>query len=184
MYEWIPEKTNNTAKKLIILLFAGAAALMLVTAAIPEVPFRWVFQLIALGMMTGAIFFTTRYVTKLFIYRLENDSEGEVDLTVTEAASNGRRRVTVCRVGLSGVRACVVCDLSESDGKSVQAKIKASKRKLFDYCPDLGPAKSIYLTVEEGGEELILRLSYDEKLFSILSGAVRSEPLENGEADE
>lgn len=184
MYEWIPEKTNNTAKKLIILLFAGAAALMFATAAIPDVPYRWVFQLISLGMLTGAIFLTTRYVTKMFIYRLESDSDGGVDLSVTEASSNGRRRVTVCRVGLSGVRECVLCDLSDAQSKSIQEKIKSSGCKLFDYCSDFRPQRSIYLTVEEGTEKLILRLAYEDRLFSILSDAVRPDPSESAEADE
>ena len=98
MYELIPQKTNKIAARLVALSFFGAAAVLLCTVLAPAVPFRWVFQLIAILLLTAGVFLTTRYLTKLFFYRITEDG----DLTVTEAAANGKRQVTVCRVAVAG----------------------------------------------------------------------------------
>ncbi len=169
MYEYIPQKSNRTARRLILLFFAGAAALFLLTVLFPTVPFRWVFQLIALGILTAAIFLVTRYVTKLFIYRIETASEGEHDLTVTEAAANGKRAVTVCRIGLSHIQSCRIVETAEAD--ALLKQLKKEHIRLYDYTVDLRPAQSIFLLTDEGGETLALRLSYDTTLFGLLRPA-------------
>ena len=166
-YEWIPAKSNAIARNLVIVLFVGAFALMAIPTAIPTLPFRWVVQLIALFLLTAGIFITTRYLTKLFIYRIVSNGE-RLDLTVTEAASNGKRQITTCRVGLSGIRRVCILDSAEADKREREA-LKREKLKQFDYRPDLRPAKSILVIVEEGGEELALFLAYEEKLASWLT---------------
>lgn len=164
MYELIPRKTNQTARRLILLLFLGAAAVIVVTMLVPTVPVRWLFQLIAIGLLTGGVFLTTRYVTKLFIYRAEVGG----DLTVSEANANGKRQITVCRVGLSSIRRRTLLD-SPCAARAALDELKANKKKLFDYCVDLQPAESILLTVEEGGETFAIRLSFDPVFFELLS---------------
>ena len=166
-YEWIAQKADKTARNLVTVLLVGAFALMLIPTVIPTLPFRWVVQLIALCLMTAGIFMTTRYLTKMFIYRIVSDGE-ELDLTVTEASSNGKRQVTVCRVGLSGIRRQVILT-SVDEEKKERALLKKSQVKQFDYRPDLRPAKSLLVIVEEGGEELALILAYEEKLASWLA---------------
>ena len=168
-YEWIPPKSNQKARTAVIVLFFGAFALMLIPTVIPTLPFRWVVQLLALFLLTAGIFLTTRYLTKLFIYRIVGEG-ASLDLTVTEASSNGKRQVTVCRVGLSGIRRLTVLDVSEPElEKKERELLKKSHTKQYDYRPDLCPAKSILLIVEEGGEELCLFLAYDERLASYLA---------------
>ncbi len=176
MYEWIPKPRNQTARNTIFLLFGGSAALLLVTVAFPQVPFRWGFQLVALGLLTAAVFLVTRYLTKRFIYRIVEDGEGGYDLTVTETASNGKRAVTVCRVGMDHVLSVQRLDLS--DGGDSLAKWNATKKKrtkIFDYCMELRPTVSALVLVREGGEELLLRLSPEEELIALLEQAARGE---------
>ena len=165
-YEWIPPKSNQLARNLVMILFLGAAVLMLIPTALPTLPFRWVIQLIALCLLTAGIFITTRYLTKLFIYRIVQNGES-LDLTVTEAASNGKRQITTCRVGLSGICRTVILDSPEVVRRE-REKLKKERIKQFDYRPDLCPAKSILLIVEEGGEELALYLAYEERFASWL----------------
>ncbi len=165
-YEWIAQKTNKTARNLVTVLLVGACALMFIPTVIPTLPFRWVVQLIALCLMTAGIFMTTRYLTKMFIYRIVSDGEG-LDLTVTEASSNGKRQITVCRVGLSGIRRQVILSSAEEEKKE-RVLLKNGNVKRFDYRPDLCPQKSLLVIVEEGGEELALFLAYEEKLTSWL----------------
>lgn len=165
-YEWIAQKSNKTARNLVTVLLVGAFALMIIPTAIQTLPFRWVIQLIALCLMTAGIFMTTRYLTKMFIYRIVDDGNG-LDLTVTEASSNGKRQITVCRVGLSGIRQQVILSSAEEEKKE-RALLKQRQIKRFDYRPDLFPAKSLLVIVEEGGEELALFLAYEEQLASWL----------------
>ena len=169
MYEFIPQKNIKTAQKIIILLFAGAAVLMLVTMTWEGIPYKWLFQLIALALMTAAIFMTTRYVSKTFIYRVESDGDGGSDLTVTECAAGGKRQVTVCRVSVYGIRECHLLDMSDGGGSERKLKeIRQRYGKIFDYTADLQPNKSILLVVDECGQRLSIRLSYDDRLFDIL----------------
>ncbi len=168
-YEWIPTKSNQKARNTVIVLFFGALALMLIPMAFPALPFRWAVQLLSLVLLTAGIFLTTRYLTKLFIYRIVGEGES-LDLTVTEANSNGKRQITICRVGLSGIRRMVILDASKPEiEKEERALLKKSHIKQYDYRPDLCPAKSLLLIVEEGGEELCLFLSYDETLASFFT---------------
>lgn len=168
-YEWLPTKSNQKARNVVLVLLIGAFALMLISSVFSALPFRWIPQLLGLVLLTAAIFLTTRYLTKLFIYRIVGEGES-LDLTVTEASSNGKRQITVCRVALSGIRRLVILDASKPEvEKEERAFLKKSKVKQFDYRPDLCPAKSILLIVEEGGEELCLFLAYEERFASYLA---------------
>ncbi len=169
MYEWLSQKTNKTDRRMILLLFAGAAALILITSLVPGVPGIWVFQFIALCLLTAAVFLVARYQGKLFYYRIEEDGEGSYDLTVTETNSKGKRAVTVCRVGLSSIHTVRMLDFSDG-GESLEFwnTFKKTKAKLHDYTVDLRPVKSILVMVNEGGDDLWLRFSPEEELYQIL----------------
>lgn len=169
MYEWIPQKNNKKAQKVTLLLFGGAAVLMAFPVLFPQLPYRWILQLISIGLLISAVFMMTRYVAKLYIYRIVDLGNSNLDLTVTEAKAGGKGRITVCRIGISGIRQCVRADDSpSSDGNRLLEQKRKEHRKIFDYCADFRPEQSIVLVVEEGGEELIVRLSYDPTLFDIL----------------
>lgn len=165
LYEWIPKKTNQTAQTVIILLLVAAAILFAFPMVLPDLPFRWGVQLLALGLLTAAIFMVTRYVAKFYIYRIVSDGDDANDLTVTESRANGKGQVTVCRVGLAHI---LRRELVESNERVAQER-KGKKGKIFDYRVDFHPAQSILLTVEEGGEELTLLLSYSEELWAWLT---------------
>ena len=168
-YEWVAQKSNHKARNLVFVLLAAAFVFMLIPMIFPAMPFRWGIQLIALCLLTAGIFMTTRYLTRLYIYRIVGEGDA-LDLTVTEAASNGKRQITVCRVALSRIHRLAVFDAATPDvEKKERGLLKGRHIKQYDYRPDLRPEKSIFLIVEEGGEELGLFLSYDEELFSQLS---------------
>ena len=76
--------------------------------------------------------------------------------------------ITVCRVGLSGIRRMCILDSAEVEKKERES-LKKDHIKQFDYRPDLRPEKSMLVIVEEGGEELALYLAYEEKLASWLT---------------
>ena len=179
MYEWIPPRTNKRAQSAILVLFLGAAALLFLSVLFPNLPYRWAVQLLAIGLLTAAIFLVTRYVSKIFIYRIIDVGNGSSDLTVTEAKAGAKGQITVCRVGLANIRSCRVIDETvDSGARAAISEIKKQRKKLFDYCVDLHPAQSILLTVEEGGEDLVLCLSYSPELVARLM------PIESPSEDE
>ena len=164
MYELIPSKTNKTAARLVALMFFGAAAVLLCTVLAPAVPFRWAFQLVAILLLTVGVFLTTRYLTKLFFYRITEDG----DLTVTEAAANGKRQVTVCRVAVSGVRELCLPE-SPDQVKELKKRLRREKIRLYDYTVDYRPVQSIFVIVLEGDTPLCIRLAYDQTLAKLLT---------------
>ena len=170
MYERIPQKNNKKAQTVTLLLFGGAAVLMAFPILFSGLPYRWILQLIALGLLTAAIFMMTRYIAKIYIYRILDVGNGTYDLTVTEAKAGGKGQITVCRIGLDNVLECVCADNDpHSDGNRLLTQKRKEHKKIFDYCVDFHPEQSIVLTVEEGGEELVLRLSYDPTLLELLN---------------
>ncbi len=170
MYEWIPPKNNKKAQNATLLLLGGAAALVLIFSVFPSLPFRWIPQLITVCLLTAAIFLMARYISKSYIYRIVSDENGGYDLTVTETKVGGRGPLTVCRVGLSHVRHRLLADPAhEAEIRAWVAERKRARNKIFDYCVDWRPDQSIWILVEEGGEELALRLAYDPSLFDLLT---------------
>ena len=171
MYEWIPKRTNNRVQNAIVLLFIGAAVALFFPMLIRTNAYRWVFQFLAIGFLTAVIFLVTRYLTKIFIYCIHERADGQEDMTVTEAKQNGKGQITVCRVGLSGIRFCRVLDEQKDPrAREILSSLKKRKKKLFDYCVDIHPAQCILLAVNEGGEELWIVLSYSPELLARLGG--------------
>lgn len=164
LYEHIPQKNSSRLSTLCITLFIGSAVVFGFTTVLGDMPFRWVFQLIALGMLTAGVFVTSRYIMKSFIYRIEQGEQG-ADLTVTEIQN--RHRITVCRISVCNVENLRVLDDKDSY-REEKKMIKAEHRKYYDYCPDPFPRKKLCLRVTECGESLAVFLSYDKELENIL----------------
>ncbi len=169
MYEWIPPRNNTKATRLTMLLCVGAGLLLATAVSFGNIPFRWVFQLAGLVLLTVAIFLTTRYVMKSFLYRIVSDDRGGYDLTVTELTSGGKRKITVCRVGLDGIYKTVFLNANDPASAERWRAIKKERRKIFDYAVDLKPERFIVVYLRESGEDLTLRLSYDGTLFDLLT---------------
>ncbi len=161
MFEIIPRKTNKKAQSLIILFFIAAVALFAISVILNGMPYLWIVQLSAIIMLTAAVFVFTRYMAKIYIYRLE-ETEGGMDLTVTECSPNRKRQITVCRIGLDSIQSTAVLGFSQ-----IKSKRKA-KLPFFDYRPDINPEKSILIRSNEGGKEIFICLAYDEGLLGYL----------------
>ena len=162
MYEFTPKKSNKAAE------YTSAALLIVSLAAmffskLPNLSYRWVTQLAALLMFAVALTLLGRYVFKGFVYSVTSRDDGGYDLNVTEIKR--RSRITVCRIALSGIEKAVITDTKNK--KSISSEFKG--RKVYNYCVDIYPEKYCCVFAEECGEKLVIKLSYDEKLFEILS---------------
>ncbi|MBO5883703.1 MAG: hypothetical protein J6Q78_04795 [Clostridia bacterium] len=161
-YEYTPEKTDKS-KKAAICLIIGASVLLLTVSLINGIAFKGVFQLVSFFIFGLAILFVTRSM-KNFTYRITDNSDRGLDLTVTEV--QGKSRITVCRVALSGISEATVCNRREL--KKQKAEIRHEKKKFYCYTADIMEETVIVVHAVECGEPVVIILSYDEELYSIL----------------
>ena len=117
------------------------------------------------------IFIITRYIAKSFIYTIWQNDDGSLDLTVCELI-NGKKRTTVCRIGLGSITEAHLIHTENSDEKiqekQLSANARAEHRKSFDYSHDIGVSPVCILHARECGEELLIKLSVNDELYSYL----------------
>ena len=149
-YTYLSKRSNNTAKILSFALFMGGLLLLATTAAF-SLPYVGMLQGLCALLFTLSVLFLTRFVFKTFTLRVFANERGEYDFTVTE--NYGRTNTTVCRVSLDNIeKVCL-------------------GRKIFSYCPDVFPDVQCWVFVTECDEPLLLKISPDEKMLSILRAA-------------
>lgn len=161
MYEYKARRGNKRAA-MITLLSSGIAAICLLCGTLFG-SLRGIAEIIGLFMVAFAILIASRYLLKDYVYRLEMTEEGRVDLTVTEL--QGRRRITVCRIGLDEIGEILV--EAPETRKEVRARLKEMKR--YDYCVDLSPTRSLYLIFSDGDRTVSVRIVPDERMEKLLT---------------
>ena len=174
MYTSIPPKNPKKITG-IVLLLAAAAALLFFFSVLPlNIPFKWSFQLVAIGFIAAIIYLTTRYVVKSYEYHVyprenaEHGFTGEYDLAIIE--TNGKARVTVCRIGLENVSA--VMRIEASNASDVKKAITDEKRQRFIYVADINPPIKCCIFAEEAGVPLAITITADDELFELLGKIV------------
>ena len=171
MYEYIPPQNVKKVMSAVGVSVLGGGALLAVTALLPRVACRWIFQLIAVALFALGIYLYSAYVARRFCYRIESSANGSLDLCVDELRAKGR--VTVCRIAVSGISRVDVIERGDKEKKDrLKRQIREEKRKQFGYCAELLPEKTCCLLALECGESLAVTLSYDERLVELLRGNV------------
>jgi hypothetical protein len=171
LYEYMPEKNKTRLNGIIIILIAVAALMFLTPMIFTQIPFSWVPQFLGMIALVAVIFIITRYIAKSFIYTVWQNDDGTLDLTVCELI-NGKKRTTVCRIGLGNITEAHLLYPEKSDDKikekQLSANARAARTKSFDYCHDIKASPVCIILVEECGEQLLIKLSPDEELYSYL----------------
>jgi len=162
MYSFTPKKTNNIATVLVAALFAAAAIVLLFPALFKAIPYAGFIQATGLVLIIAALAVMSRYHFKYFSYFVRENGGDGLDLDVVE--TQGKRRYTVCRVGVKNVESVEI----ENEKNRDELKKKCRGRKKFAYVCDIAPTNKTYVFVTECGEPLVLILAYDEKLVEIL----------------
>ena len=159
MYTYRPKRRNKTALLLtavLTLIFASG----LICAGFAG-SFRYLLEFLSVSSGAGALLIAGRYLLKDYVYLIrENDLE--YDFIVVER--QGKRRKTVCRIGVSEIKGIV--RETPQNRKALSARRKGMKQ--LNYCVDLGRCDSVYLFLTEDGTETAIRFSPDETLESIL----------------
>ncbi len=171
IYGYEPPKNNKKATGIVIMLFASATGLFLFTMLI-AVPFAWVIQLIAIAALTAAIFIVSRFVTKNFLYVVNQNERNSLDLDILEISNGGKKQITVCRIAINGIEEAYTINKTEKASVELEQtllkKAKQDKRKIFNYCPDINPVKYSIIIGEESGERYLIKLTPDDKLCEYL----------------
>ena len=184
MYTYIPPKNPKKITGIVLLLAAGAALLFFFSALPLNIPFKWLIQLFGICFIAAIIYLTTRYVVKGYeyhVYPRENSERaftGEYDLSIIE--TNGKARVTVCRIGLENVSA--VMRVEASNASDIKKAIADEKRQKFIYVADINPPIKCCIFAEEAGVPLAITITADDELFELLGKIVFAgfdEDLEN-----
>ena len=163
MKEFIPKRSNTLSKQITMGLFILSLVAMF-ASGVPGLPLRSVMQTFALIVLATAIAMLGRFEFKTYTYTVSTKDDGGFDLVVTELKR--RSRITVCRVAIDGISEAT--EITAENKKQLKEMRKG--RKSFNYCIDVAPARSICIIANEGGEELVISLSYIPELFYILGG--------------
>ena len=172
IYEYIPAKNLSRLSGLIIISLSLAAAFFTTPLLVPTIPFQWIFQLLSVVFLVVALYLYTRYVAKSFIFSIITHDDGSYDLTVCELSNGGKRRKTVCRIGLASIYESYLLhpELPEENlrEKELCARARAEHLSCYDYFHDIKPRPVLLLFVEECGEKILIKLSPDEMLLKYL----------------
>ena len=162
MYEFRPQKGNNTAGKVILCLFAAAAVCFIASAAVPKFPA--ILQALGVCFFVPIIQLTMRFLLSRYLYRLRTAENGRTDFEVF-LYRGGKQMQLVCRVGLNEITAAR--ELSAENRKPK----KGTKR--YHYHPDMAPAKGLVLSVSNGDGDCEILISPDEYLSDVLCKSAR-----------
>jgi len=161
MYAYVPRKTNHVTTIALAALTLCSLVIMLFTAALPTLPYRSLVQLLAMLLLAGAILLVNRYVARSYEYRITERENGSLDFEVTELRR--KSRITVCRIGLGDVTESIA--ITKENRSALRIRCKRKKR--YNYCVELCPARAVAWLVADGDEELVIVFSPDDRLLSL-----------------
>ena len=184
IYEYVPQKNFKKLSGIVMILICLSLVLFLIPSIFPDMPLRWVLQLVGIGCLSAVIYISVRKVGRAFIYRITQNDDGSRDFTVTEVTNGGKTRITVCRISLSNIEEVSVLDRRNVTDKLRIHQLTGGKRfsfgsysgknggarKLFVYHPDFNASCACYVAVTECGEPLTIKLAEDKMLMDYLKG--------------
>ena len=155
--------TNNKAKKLYFLLL-GIAALDVITYILLRnlgIPKSGLVGVLAVVLITAAVFIYTKYVGPRYYYEITADSYGTPVFVVRQ--ENGKRATTLVRISLS--------DIARLDRESAAGRKAHTTpygvRKYF-YIPTLYPSVTYRMTVSSRYEKAEVIIEITDELADFL----------------
>jgi CHASE2 domain-containing sensor protein len=154
---------NRIAQTLTLVCLVGGILLFAVSMYTPAFPAA--LQLLGVTMLVAGIALVGFCQTK-YVYRIEPDSRGVEGYDFVVLQIKSRRESVVCRLGLADVRAI---EHQTSENRDAIKKTYAEQgRTVHSYCVDILPERSQYVTFDDGGETVVIRLQASAQLIEIL----------------
>lgn len=158
-YSETPQKTNRHAAVFGLLSSLCGLILFVFSAFLP---YPSILQAVGVVFLIVAIFLVGRALT-FYTYTLQkSDADGLDELCVTE--HRGRRNTTLCRLLLRDLQKIDECDRTSE--RAVRKTYQGVR--IHSYCPDVLPAKTVYLHFLEDGIDIVLRLQPSEDYMNVL----------------
>lgn len=165
MYEFRPQKGNNTAGKAVFCLFVAAGVCLIASAAVPRYPA--ILQALGVCFFVPIIQITVRYLLSRYLYRLRTDDNGHTDFEVY-LYRGGRQMQLVCRIGLE--------EITAARELTAENKKPAKGMKRYCYHPDMSPTAGLVLSVSNGDGDCEILISPDEYLTALFTAGTKSAP--------
>ena len=135
LYDYTPQKNTKQMTGVILCLVSLGAGPFLFSLIIPNLPFKWVFQLFSIIVLTAVIFIISRFAAKSFLYSIIKTDDSTLDMTVTEITNGGRSKITVCRISVTGIEIIEKIDRADINGRNKQKELeKKLKPKKCAFC--------------------------------------------------
>lgn len=158
-----PKHTNRVTLVLTLACMLGGIVLFAASMYIPTFPAA--LQLLGVVLLVAGIALVGFYQTR-YIYRIEPDSRGVEGYDFVVVQIKSRRDTVVCRLGLADVRKIEEQTVENRD--AIKKRYADEKLTVHSYCVDILPASSQYISFEDGGETVVIRLQASEELITIL----------------
>lgn len=164
VYEYMPQKNIKKLTGMLVILISAAVGFFLFPSLFPNMPMRWIFQLTGMLCLVGVIFIATRYIGKALVYSILEDEEG-LDFAVTEVTNGGRTRVTVCRFAIAEIDSIERVGTNSERKRALDARAKRERRKIFNYCAEIGDTNAYYVFLSHDGNDLLVKISPDSVIL-------------------
>ena len=145
-YTFTPKRNIKTAGALSLTLFVLSVTLF-AFANLLFTDSKALLQLFGTLSATGAIFILVKFIIISYVYEIDGD-----DLSVIEIS--GKKRTTVARVSVSSIT-----ELAEKPKKG---------EKVYNFCLELFPARTLTLVIEDGDGRYNVLLSYVEEMENMI----------------
>lgn len=157
-----PQHENRITQALTLVCMIGGILLFTVSMYVPSFPAA--LQLIAVAMLVAGIALVGMYQTR-YIYRIEPDSRGVEGYDFVVVQIKSRRESVVCRLGLADVRG--IEEQTAENRDTIKKKYAEQKLTVHSYCVDLFPERTQYISFDDGGEQVVIRLQASDKLIAL-----------------
>lgn len=156
-YSYRPPRDIKKCSLVSMIGFLVGFGLVYVSAFLP---YSYIFQILGIAVLAIAIFVTTRYIVRSYVYSIQKAGENDYDFVVNEIS--GKRSKAVCRINMDEITDFVY---SENGKTPLKYSGKSGRDILrFDYCQDFLPGKAHYLYAHLREGKICVRFSPDEKL--------------------
>ncbi len=146
-----------------------AAIIFLGVSSVDGIPYPFIYQCAAILTASAGVYFTTRYVLRLYRYALEEstitDTDGHptVDLVVAEIV--GKKITVVARIALRDMRGITVITEGDKNKKEKKAALCKDKR-VFTFINTPFIAAACYIDLPE--EDTVLVIPPDDTMINYL----------------
>lgn len=163
---YTPKRSNKRAFWITLALFTVAAAGFLASAVLP---YRALFQIIAVIGVTIGIQLTQKYLLTDYEYSFASNTNdyGETTVTLTVVRKQGKRSTVMCNLNVNP--RCRIVDYQPA--KKLEERYGRINFR-YDFCVDICPKTAYSVILDFRDDKAVLKLQCDESFAKAFSEAI------------